>query len=206
MYQDTRDELKVSHMDVYGRQLFVAVCLVMSLNWSSGCWSADPLVPQQQVDDRVHDFDLPIVGSNDYLRLSDQYRQGAVVVVVLRGYPGYQCPICMRHVATLANRATTLKRFATKVILVYPGASESLEKRAEEFAGKRRLPEPMVIVRDDQMDTVREWGLGWDARSETAYPATYVIDRNGRIRWKKVSTSHAGRSTVEEILKELRKL
>ncbi|MDG2223466.1 MAG: redoxin domain-containing protein [Rubripirellula sp.] len=193
-------------MDVYSRQLFVAVCLMLCLAWPNACWSADPIIPQQQVDDRVHDFELPIVGSKDYLRLSDQYRQGAVVVVVLRGYPGYQCPICMRHVATLANRAATLKRFASKVVLIYPGESGSLEQQAEKFAGKRRLPEPMVIVRDDQMDTVREWGLRWNARSETAFPATYVIDRNGRIRWKKVSTSHAGRSTVEEILKELRKL
>lgn len=193
-------------MDVCNRQRLVVVCLLVSAAWSNACWSADPIIPQQQVDDRVHDFELPIVGSKDYLRLSDQYRQGAVVVVVLRGYPGYQCPICMRHVATLANRAATLKRFATKVILIYPGDSESLEQHAEKFAGKRRLPEPMVIVRDDRMDTVRKWGLRWDARSETAYPATYVIDRNGRIRWKQVSTSHAGRSTVEEILKELRKL
>lgn len=193
-------------MDVCNRQLFVVVYLLVSAASSNTCWSADPIIPQQQVDDRVHDFELPIVGSKDYLRLSDQYRQGAVVVVVLRGYPGYQCPICMRQVATLANRAATLKRFATKVILIYPGDSESLEQQAEKFAGKRRLPEPMVIVRDDQMDTVRKWGLRWDGRKETAYPATYVIDRNGRIRWKQVSTSHAGRSTVEEILKELRKL
>ena len=35
---------------------------------------------------------------------------------------------------------------------------------------------------------------------------TRDIDKNGRIRWKKVSDSHAGRSTVEEVLKELRKL
>lgn len=200
------DESKVSRMDVCNRQLFVVVCLLVSAAWPNACSSADPIIPQQQLDDRIHDFELPIVGSKDYLRLSDQYRHGAVVVVVLRGYPGYQCPICMRHVATLANRAATLKRFATKVILIYPGDSESLEQHAEKFAGKRRLPEPMVIVRDDQMDTVRKWGLRWDARNETAYPATYVIDRNGRIRWKKVSSSHAGRSTVEEILKELRKL
>lgn len=196
---------KVGRMDTCNRQLLFMLLLVWFAS-PKACWAADPIIPQQQVDDRVHDFELPIVGSKDYLRLSDQYRQGAVVVVVLRGYPGYQCPICMRHVATLANRAATLNRFATKVILIYPGDSESLKQHAENFAGKRRLPEPMVIVRDDQMATVRKWGLRWDARNETAYPASYLIDRNGRIRWKQVSTSHAGRSTVEEILKALRNL
>ncbi len=53
---------------------------------------------------------------------------------------------------------------------------------------------------------VQEWGLRWNASNETAYPATYVVNRHGRIAWKKVSSSHAGRSTVEEILKELRKM
>ncbi len=170
------------------------------------CLSAETPVPQQRVDERIHDFDLPIVGSKDYLRLSDQYRRGPVVVVVLRGYPGYQCPLCTAQVATLANRATAISKLAEKIVLIYPGSSESLQRHAEQFAGTRRLPDSMVIVRDDRMETVRQWGLRWDARYETAYPATYIVDKNGRIRWKKVSDSHAGRSTVDEILKELRKL
>ena len=68
------------------------------------------------------------------------------------------------------------------------------------------LPEPLVMVRDRGHEDGRKWGLRWNAPKETAYPATYIVDRHGRIRWKKVSQSHAGRSTVEEILKELRKL
>ena len=56
------------------------------------------------------------------------------------------------------------------------------------------------------MKTSGEMGLRWNRRGETVYPATYILDRNGRVRWKKESQSHAERSTVEEILRELRKL
>ncbi len=158
------------------------------------------------VGEKAPDFDLPIVGEDGFIELSDQYDQGAVVVIVLRGYPGYQCPICSQQVSSLANRAKALRQQAHRVILVYPGDGSSLERKAEQFLGSRSLPDPLVLVRDQDMKLVDRWGLRWKKTRETAYPATYVIDSNGRIRWSKVSDSHAGRSSVEEILRELRKL
>ena len=161
---------------------------------------------QLEVGDRIIDFELPIVGGEEYLTLSDECKQGAVVVVVLRGYPGYQCPICSRQVGSLSNRSKAIAKLAHRVILVYPGERENLEKHAERFMGSRRLPDPLVLVRDEDMQMVDQWGLRWNARNEIAYPATFVFDRHGRLRWKKVSKSRAGRSTIEEILKALRDL
>jgi peroxiredoxin len=182
--------------------VFLTACLV----FNSVCLAQGLKSKQLEVGDRIIDFELPIVGSEEYLTLSDQCKQGAVVVIVLRGYPGYQCPICSRQVASLSNRAKALAKEAHRVILVYPGEAETIEKKAEQFLGSRSLPEPLVLVRDQGMEMVDQWGLRWNARNETAYPATYVFDRNARLRWKKVSESHAGRSTVEEILKALREL
>ncbi len=193
-------------MEVHRYLLACLVGVSLSIVQAAHGVSGEPIVAQQKVGDRVHDFELPIVGSKDLLQLSEEYRQGPVVVVVLRGDPGYQCQLCVRQLASLSNRSTAIKPLASRIILVYPGDSSDLEQRAKRFKGSRRLPEPLVIVRDDQMKMVRQWGLRWDKHHETAYPATYVIDRNGDIRWKKVSRSHAGRSTVEEILKELRTL
>ena len=62
-----------------------------------------------------------MVGADDYIDLKEQYATGPVVVIVLRGYPGYQCPLCRRQVGALINRAKTLAKAAHKVILVYPG-------------------------------------------------------------------------------------
>lgn len=194
-------------MEVRCKQRILILALVFCLgNAGLHGFAGEPIIAQQKVGDRIKDFELPIVGTKDLLSLSEEYRRGPVVVVMLRGYPGYQCQLCLRQVSSLANRSSSLKALAARVILVYPGDSPDLEKRAEKFKGSRRLPAPLVLVRDDQMKTVRAWGLRWDKHHETTYPATYLVDRNGDIRWKKVSRSHAERSTAEEILKELRKL
>lgn len=183
-----------------------ALLLLLPLTASVARADEEKTVPRPEVGERAIDFELPIVGEKSFLTLSDEYKEGPVVVIVLRGYPGYQCPLCNRQVSSLANRARVLSNEAHKVILVYPGESSGLDRRAEQFMGSRRLPKPLVVVRDDGMKMVNDWGLRWDAINETAYPATFVVDQNGRISWQKVSDSHAGRSTTEEILKELRKL
>ena len=158
------------------------------------------------VGEKAANFELPVVGADDYIDLKEQYAAGPVVVIVLRGYPGYQCPLCRRQVGALINRAKTLAKAAHKVILVYPGETTELERHAEQFLGSRAVPEPLVLVRDPDMKMVTQWGLRWDAPRESAYPATFVINKSGRVAWSKISKSHAGRSTAEEILKELRKL
>ena len=158
------------------------------------------------VGDQVADFTLPVVGSVGEVTLSDEYKQGPVVLVMLRGYPGYQCPICSRQVGGLAKAAGDLGKLAHRVIMVYPGEASMLDKHAQEFMGKTTLPSPLVMVSDPDMKMVADWHLRWDAPKETAYPSTYVIDRDGKVRWSKVSDSHGGRASTEEILTELKKL
>ncbi len=161
---------------------------------------------QPEVGQRAIDFELPIVNGEGYVSLSDTYKAGPTVLIFLRGYPVYQCPIDSTQVNSLVNRAKVLSQSAHRVVLVYPGAAKGLERHAEQFLASRKMPEPLVIVRDDDMNVVNQWGVRWDDHGETAYPATFVLDQYGRIAWKKVSRSHAERSSIEEILKELRKL
>ena len=51
----------------------------------------------------------------------------------------------------------------------------------------------------------RQWFLRWDAPKETAYPATFVIGRDGTIHFANVSLEHGGRTPVAEVLKALGK-
>lgn len=161
---------------------------------------------QPDIGQRAPDFELPLVGQKKFLNLRDEYRDGPVVVIVLRGYPGFQCPLCKSQFNAIVNRAKALSSETECVVLVYPGQAEQLDKHSKRFLGSRKLPHPIRLVRDDDMQMVKEWGIHWQARNQTAYPATFVVDQNGRVAWKKVSSTSAGRSTVEEILRELRKL
>lgn len=183
---------------------FTALCFT-SLFFNAPASRVDAAEPLA-VGAKAINFELPIVGHDDYLELKEAYKQGPVVVVVLRGYPGYQCPRCRGQFSGIVNRAKAFSKTAARVIVVYPGDGPQLARRAQAFLGSRRLIEPIVIVRDDAMEMVTQWGLRWDSPRETAYPATYVIDKNGRVAWSKVSRSHADRATTEEIITALRKL
>ena len=187
--------------------------MIFLIGWTAltfGCVNGRALAADDsgglEVGQRAIDFDLPLVHGDGYLSLSETFKAGPTVVVFLRGYPGYQCPLCSRQVSSLVNRAKALGEAAHRIVLVYPGPGEGLERHAEQFLGSRRLPDPMVLVRDDDMQITEQWGVRWNRNRETAYPSTFVLDRFGRIAWKKVSRSHGERSSVEEILKELRKL
>ncbi|MCG8648657.1 MAG: peroxiredoxin family protein [Pirellulales bacterium] len=187
-------------------RMLMGSVMTLGLALATVATAEDESIKPPAVGERIPDFDLPVVGQDNFIELRDQYKQGNVVVVVLRGYPGYQCPLCNRQVSSLVNRAKALAGQAHRIILVYPGDDASLQRRAEQFMGSRKLPPPLVLVRDDGMKMISRWGLRWHNPRETAYPATFVIDRNGRVRWSKISDNHAGRSSVEEVLRELRRL
>lgn len=178
-----------------------AVCLL-----TSAAVGREPLA----VGDKAPDFELPVQGHDDYVSLSEVVSDGPVVVVVLRGYPGYQCPICTRQVSALINRSRSLSAALGdqphRVILVYPGDVADLEQRAQQFLGAKRIPETLTLVRDPGMEMITSWGLRWNAPRETAYPSTYLIGPGSRVKWAKVSQSHSGRATVEEILQAIKKL
>ncbi len=156
--------------------------------------------------DLAPDFKLPVVGEDKYVSLQELNQSGPIVLVVLRGFPGYQCPLCTQQVGTLRNRVKALGEVTKHVVLIYPGPADSLEKHAEQFMGSNALPEPLMMVRDPEMKMITSYGLRWVEPNETSYPATFVLDKHGRVAWSKISDSHAGRSNAQEIIDQLRKL
>ena len=55
------------------------------------------------VGEKAPDFALSTLQGKS-VRLSQMVSKGAVVLVVLRGYPGYQCPFCNRQVQDFIQR------------------------------------------------------------------------------------------------------
>lgn len=189
--------------------LFALACWVGLATLSpQSASAAGPLA----VGDKAPDFELPVQGEDSFLSLSDLVKDGPVVVVVLRGFPGYQCPICSRQVGSMMNRGKTLMTALgnqpNRVVFVYPGeeTGDTLDQRAKQFVGSKRLSPPFVMVRDPGMEMVKEWGLRWDEPRETAYPSVYLVGPGSRVKWSKVSKSHGGRASVEEILTAIKNL
>ena len=155
------------------------------------------------VGKKAADFELPALGGGT-VRLSQVTRSGPVVLVVLRGFPGYQCPICTRQFGALVEHADEFEKAGAQVVFVYPGPSEELAARAAEFVKGVDYPEHFRILLDPDYTFTNAYGLRWDAEKETAYPSTFVLDSKRRVRFALVSTTHGGRSKVEDVLAALR--
>jgi peroxiredoxin len=154
--------------------------------------------------EKAPDFQLSTVDGKA-VRLSDLTPKGPVVLVVLRGYPGYQCPYCNRQVQDFLQKAPALAAGGAHVVMVYPGPPQDLGSRATEFLTGKTLPENVDLLLDPGYEFTNRYGLRWDAPSETAYPATFILDRNGIIFFTKIVKAHGGRATAQEILDVLPK-
>src|SRR5687768_4490411 len=90
------------------------------------------------VGDEAKDFKLPTVEDRP-VTLSKLIEGGPVVLIVLRGHPGYQCPFCNEQAADFLNRAAKLQEKKAQVVFVYPGPADNLKRYAEEFLAERKL-------------------------------------------------------------------
>ena len=152
------------------------------------------------VGGEAKDFELTAIGG-EKVKLSKLTDAGPVVLVVLRGYPGYQCPLCTRQVGELLGKADAFKKAGAQVVLVYPGPADKLKEKAGEFVKGKDYPAHFTLVLDPDYTFTNSYGLRWDAKNETAYPSTFVLDSKRKVTFAKVSTTHGDRSKVDDVLK-----
>ena len=172
--------------------------------------AAEPPIKTEKMDpaktpivgDTASDFTLNALGGGR-VKLSSETRKGPVVLIVLRGFPGYQCPICTAQVGRLIRDAPQFAAAKAKVILVYPGPADSLKKRAEEFVSGKALPKNFTLLLDPDFMFTKQYGLRWDAPNETAYPSTFVLDSARKVIFAKISHSHGDRANNTDILKAI---
>src|SRR5258708_40123448 len=84
------------------------------------------------VGEKAPDFALSTVAGKN-VRLSEIVPNGPIVLVVLRGYPGYQCPFCNRQAQDFIQKSQAFTDAGVRVVLVYPGPPQDLGSRANEF-------------------------------------------------------------------------
>ncbi len=152
-----------------------------------------------QVGDKAADFTLK-TPAGEPVSLAKLVEQGPVILVVLRGWPGYQCPVCTKQVGELVGKSKEMGAAKARVVLVYPGPAEGLKAHAEEFAQGKSLPANFQFVVDPDYQMIRSYDLRWDAPGETAYPSTFVIDPQGKIVFAQTSRTHGGRAKVGKVI------
>lgn len=167
--------------------------------------AAASVVSTPKVGDKAPDFTLAQIDGRK-LTLSAELKSGPVVLIVGRGWVGYQCPFCNRQFGDFLKAASDILAAGARVVWVYPGPADGVQKRAEEFAADKPFPANFRFVLDPNYTVTLSYDLRWDAPQETAYPATFVIDRMGIVRYALVSKSHGGRSSAADVIAELHKI
>jgi peroxiredoxin len=156
------------------------------------------------VGEKAPDFTLATIEGKT-VGLSELTSKGPVVLIVLRGYPGYQCPFCSRQAQDFIQNSRAFAEADAQVVMVYPGPPRDLGLRAKEFMADKTLPNNFHLLLDPGYTFTNVYGLRWDAPRETAYPSAFLIDRNGVLIYSKVVRAHGGRATAAEILDALPK-
>lgn len=181
--------------------ILVLVAVAASASHATADDAADKQRPK--IGDTIEDFEFHTFDGKP-LKLADVAAKGPVVLVVLRGYPGYQCPACTAQVADLRKHAEEIKKLGAAVVLVYPGKAEKLAEHAKEFLKNSKLPEPLVLVTDPDFKFIAAHNLRWDKPGETSYPSTFVLDKDRKVHSSKISHSHGDRAKAEDDLAVLR--
>ncbi len=180
--------------------LFLGLC---ACSYEQAGTISDVATAPAEVGHTAPDFTLKTV-DGQAKTLSRLTKDGPVVLLVLRGYPGYQCPLCTRQVGDFISNAGEFAKRGATVVMIYPGPSEELTQRADEFLAGKGLPNNFVFLTDPDYAMTNLYGLRWDAPKETAYPSTFVINKGDRvISHLHISKTHGDRTKASDILSAL---
>lgn len=178
--------------------IFFVAMILSSVSFGQNRWT--PALGQVAKDFSLKTVDDKTVSLNELLKSKP------VILVVLRGWPGYQCPICTKQVGSLIASEDEFAKHQVSILMVYPGPSNELVEHAKEFKQEFQFPANYYFTIDPDYSMINSYGLRWDADKETAYPSTFVINQAGEIVYSKISHSHGDRSDAVDLIEVLSKL
>ncbi len=137
------------------------------------------------------------------------YRGRPVLLVFTRGFMGYICQYCLTYTAQLASKKGELEAMGVTTLVVYP-TKEQDEAKVKEFTeavnqalqeeGLDALPFPVFL--DRGLAAVSRFNLTGDLSK----PSTFVLDRQGVVRYAYVGEAPDDRPAIDRVLEELRKV
>ena len=84
------------------------------------------------------------------------------------------------------------------------GTWSGLPGSPKEFVKGKDYPSHLHVLLDPDYSFTNAYGLRWDAKNETAYPSAFVIGKDRKVTFAKVSKSHGGRVSATELLGALK--
>lgn len=142
------------------------------------------------------------------VQLAEVMTQDYLVLVVTRGWYGGVCFYCASQTSRWARRYEELDPYNAQLVVIFPTETDEEAEKLSELNKRIKGGEipnddiPFPILLDINLTGVDQLGI----RAELAKPSTYIIDREGRVRFAYVGESIADRPTVDSVLNQLSKL
>lgn len=188
------------------------------------CMAITPLVSNAQkaeqgirVGDKAPDFTLNDQNGKE-VNLYQLLKKGPVV---LSWYRGGWCPYCNLELKGLADKTAEINQLGATLIALSP----ELPDKSLSTIEKNHLPFTVVSDTDNQVarkyDLVYKLDVETATRYETGFglsqyngndkaelpiPATYIIDRNGIVRFAFLNSDYKKRANPDEVLMQLTQL
>ena len=142
------------------------------------------------------------------VQLSDLMSKEYLVLVVTRGWTGSICLYCASQTSRWARRHAELDKYNAQLVVVFPTETEEDAPKVDELEQKIKggdIPNqdiPFPILLDIDLSGVDQLGI----RDALAKPSTYIVDRQGRVRFAYVGKTVADRPSIDSVLKQLEQL
>jgi peroxiredoxin len=152
--------------------------------------------------------------------LQEALSEGPVVMIFFRGY---WCPVCNRHLSKVQDSLVHIYERGASVIAVSPEKPVYLQMTREKTGSEFRLLYDKAYKISDAYDVAflpTRWQLRRyntfmganlmeshsDDSQRLPIPATYIINTDGRIKWRQFDRDYHNRSMVSDIVAALKEL
>ena len=153
---------------------------------------------------------------NEFI-LSETLKDNQVLLIF---YRGYWCPYCTKYLALFTDQLETLQEKGVQIIAVSPESPMYVDQTRE----TTNLEIPFISdstnsimtnygvtfkVTNEYNDKITNWkgvSIGEINNQEEAFlpiPATYIIGKDGKIKWVHFDPNYKNRPSVEEIINNL---
>jgi len=140
--------------------------------------------------------------------ISDYIGKKTVVLTVMKGfYSQGICVYCTRQTSDLAKYTTDIRNLDAEVFVCYPGREEHINAfvrsvRDYEKSDDPRFQLPFKVLLDVDQNAVQAMKIAGDL----AHPTTFIIDKEGVVRYQYTGRTVSDRPTAKDILEEVKKL
>ena len=144
-----------------------------------------------------------LAGDGDVLDLKDYEGRKRVVLVILRGFAGQVCLACTSQTYAVARAIDQFRQRNAEVVVVYPGAAETLPAFIEAVRNlKAGFVPPFPVVLDVDLAAVRLFKI----EGTLAKPTTIILDESGVVRYAYVGKKPTDRPSAADLLGVLDRL